>query len=160
MYKISHIEDKQITTFFLEDKILCYLALPDEDLVNLYEKKQYIKHPGSYYKGIYTEEGELVGVLCYEYFTAYVISVHFYLATKIRKQAQTTKVKNALKQYFITEYPQALKVILTIPMPCKHVVVVAEHYGFKKEGHLTNCIRWRNEIVDLLFYARDFKEDW
>lgn len=157
MYKIKEVLDSSITQFFIEDPALCYLGLPDDDLVNLYSKKEYIKHATSNYKGIYSNK-QLVGILCYEYFTAYTLNVHFYVSTKLQKKSQATKVKLALKNYFIKKYPGVLKIVLTVPSSCGHVIAIAEHYGFKKEGHLTNCIRWRDNLADIFFYAKDLKE--
>lgn len=155
MLKLEEVTEQEATEYFLKDPELCYMALPDHDLVSLYNEKKWYKSPSSHLLGVKVD-GELIFLMKYEFFTPVAINVHFYLKTKLR---DTGIFKDIEKLIALWIYNQTTvrKVLAMTPITCPRIAHVCEKFGLKKEGHLTKTIKWRNEIVDLLIYGLDLE---
>ncbi len=154
---IRDVTTNQMTEFFINDPALCYLGLPDHTLHILYHKKRYEPNANSLYKAIYKGD-TMIALVCYEQFSSLSINIHFYVASELQRNGLALKIQNFLYKYIINKYPNLQKSITTIPSCCDHVIRSAERFGLKLEGRLTNCVVWRDKVVDLLFYACDLKQ--
>lgn len=157
MFDVREVTDEELTEFFIKDPALCYLGLPDQDLVVLHEEKVFKRHGNSLYRGLFDKE-RIVGIVCYEAFTELAVSCHFFISTKERHTGLARKIKDTLKEFCKKEYPFITKIIVTPPSTCLHIINMLEHWGFEKQGTLTSCIKWRNEVVDLIFYSKNISE--
>lgn len=161
---IQDVTQEQMTEFFINDPALCYLGLSDLDLQRLYETKQYHPRENTKYLGLYTKDLQVVGdlqievnklisLVCIELFTEQALTVHFYIPTDLQKKGLALEIQQFLFQYFLTTYPDIKKIITPVPSSCIHVQKSAEKFGMVVEGKITNCMKWRGEMVDLLFYT-------
>lgn len=157
MLNVKEIDENIATAFFLEDPALCYIALPDHDLVSLYQEKKWYKTNGSYLIGIYVEE-ELIFIMKYEFFTPIAVNVHFYLKSTLRNKGIFKDIQKLLKKW-ITNNTNIRKILAMSPKSCEMIAHVCEKFGFVKEGHLKNSIIWRNKIDDLLIYGLNLENN-
>ncbi len=155
---IRDVSSQQITDFFLKDPNICYLGLPDEDLVDLYENKEYIPKENSIYKGVYDVDDTLLCIVKYELFTLVSISLHFYISSTIHRTQQSIRIRDLLYKHFCEETTMD-KVILMVPHTCVHVQKAATAFGMTLEGRLTNSVKWRNEMADILLYGLELKRN-
>ncbi len=157
MYRIvAELTIEELTDYFLSDPALCYLALPDSQLTNLYENREFIIPPLSYILGIYLGN-ELVAVLNYTYFSEICVNIHPFLRSKYHHTPMWGEIQEHLRRYFI-ENTQVKKVIAMVPKPCKNIHKTCRRYGFKLEGRILNSVIWRNEITDTLMYGLTIRE--
>lgn len=156
MFTIEDLTDGQITEFFINDPLLCYIGLPDNELAALYYTKKFVPDVQSIFKGIFNGKNELICIVRYEQYTTIAVAVHFYLSSKEQKKGIALEIQKFLYDYFI-ETTDMLKVITMVPSSCEHVIKCAETFGMKLEGRLTKSIVWREEIVDLLCYGLELK---
>lgn len=145
---------QEINDFFLYDKELCALGLPDDGLAELYYEGSYTPQPGPTFKGVLADE-ELICLVVFSEFTEVSLNCHFYIKTKYQNQGYALAVQKLLYSYFLEHYPNIKKIITSTPAPCKHVHRSCERFGMKLEGRITNSVYWRWELVDLLFYSID-----
>src|SRR6185503_9163738 len=100
LYRVSDtLTKEQITEFFLEDPALSYQSLHDYKLVDLYERKEYVKHEISHFLGVYLGD-ELVFIMNYTYFSDIAINMHVYLKTKYQHTPMYRDIQLALRKYF------------------------------------------------------------
>jgi len=152
MLELKDIDAETLTDFFIKDPALCYLGLPDQDLVDLHKDKKFSKlSTTSVFKGFYSGE-TLVSVLKYEWFTYDTVNVHFYIPTHLQRQGFSQEIGELICKYFV-EHTIAIKIIIMIPSTCAHTLKATTKFGMKEEGRLTKALRWRNEIVDIIIHS-------
>ena len=156
MTHIKKATAEQVTDFFLSDPALCYLALPDEDLINLHEKKIYIPSKEEYLFGVW-EKTKLVGIVRYSFFTSTSVNLHLYIHTEAHKTQLSKDIQQQVKNY-IRDYTVASKIMLMVPKPCHHVQKPAKTFGFVLEGCLTDVLIWRKELVDVYIYSLNLQK--
>jgi RimJ/RimL family protein N-acetyltransferase len=147
--EIGDITLEQVTKFFLADPALCYLGLSDDDLVSLYENK--CLHPINstvVFKGFY-DDGTLVSVLKYEWFTYETVNIHFYISTHLQRKGMSKVIGELICKYF-KDSVGAKKIIILIPHTCVHTLGATEKFGMIEEGRLTKSLTWRKELVDIV----------
>ncbi len=152
----KELTDKEVSNFIMNDPSLIYMGFSDEELNYMYENKFYPVDPNSFYIGI-EESGVLVGVLKWEYFTESCISIHLYLSSKYQGKGFCKATSKFVAEHLAIN-TNIKKMIVYITDVCKHVIYAAEACGFKQEGHITNCIPWRGEVVGVLIYGLDLEE--
>lgn len=152
MLTIKEITNKQAAEFFLNDPKLAYLGCADDVLVNLYYTQEFIPHEISQLKGIYNDN-QLIMLFKYEPFSSVAYNCHFYLNSALHGTGQFNEIVLYLKQWMHENNPEVKKILVMTPSSCTHVPAVVSKYGFIKEGHLTNAIIWRQQLVDLLIYS-------
>lgn len=152
----EELTDEEITKFFLEDPRLCWMALPDNELHELYHNKVYKKGDNSKYFGL-TAEDELFAVIKYEMFSQLALCVHPYMSSKHQGKGHIFNFRDVIGNYLI-KTTGFKKFIFSVPEPCKHVVRTMEKYGAKLEGQIKNIIIWRQQPVDLLYYRLELEE--
>jgi RimJ/RimL family protein N-acetyltransferase len=103
--------------------------------------------------GVY-EDGKLIALNKFEYFTRQAINVHFYLSSGYQGTGKLGEIFNFMKKHY-EENTDLLKVLFMVPSTCIHVHKAAEKHGLKKEGHLTQCYEWRQEVVDIIIYGQE-----
>ncbi|CAB4120947.1 hypothetical protein UFOVP1_48 [uncultured Caudovirales phage] len=157
MFNIKEIPQQELNEFFLQDPVLCIQGLPDHKLVDLHEKKEYIKDDISNILGVYYEE-HLIFIFVYNYFTDICINVHFYLSTKHQSTAVFECIQKELREYLLEHVPKVTKIIAMTPGCCKHIQGACLKFGFTKAGHIEQAMTWRNQIEDILIYSLNLKE--
>lgn len=150
--EIRDVIEEEMTTFFMNDPALCYLGLPDRVLHILYTEKKYPANPNSMYKGVYKEE-VLIAIVRYELYTEISLDVHFYIATHLQHKGLALQIRDLCIAFCLNEHPQIIKIIATVPSSCEHVQRCLERFGMKLEGVVSQCIIWRQQLVDLMFYG-------
>lgn len=151
MLTIRAITGKEATPFFRRDPSLCYLGLPDDALANLMDDPDYILFENDDLWGVFAGEG-LIAVVKYELFTSCTINMHIYLCSYMFHSGAFTKVQECLKEYIVRN-TGIIKALVMCPTTCLHIQKAAESYGFKKEGFISNCMVWRNELTDIIIYG-------
>ena len=150
------VSPQQVTEFFLNDPTLICLGMPDDEMVILHETGMY-PCEGTNIDGVYDGD-TLIALNKYEYFTRETINMHFYLSSSLHGTRKLDEIFKYMKNYYETE-TELLKVLFMVPSPCAHIHGVAKRYGFKQEGHLTNCFRWRQELVDITIYSQKLNRE-
>jgi RimJ/RimL family protein N-acetyltransferase len=147
----TNLNQADISSFFFKDARLVYLGATDEAMYNMFKKGEYVLEPDSQYIGI-EEDGQLIAVVRYEYFTAQCVSMHMFMNSKFHTTTKPTEGVELLKT-FITQTLGINKVILMVPSSCIHIHKFAKKHGFVKEGTITSCYKWRQKMVDLVIYG-------
>jgi len=150
------VSDDDLSDFFMNDPQLCLLGLSDETLVELYKTRRYSPNYGTVYMGAYIGE-DLKGILKYDLFTSHCVNVHVYVSSSIHHTESVRPLVSAIKQYLIEEV-DAIKAVLFVPSSCEHVHKFAPKMGFKQEGLITQCLLWRQKLVDLVVYGLDISK--
>lgn len=141
----------EVSDFFLKDDKLSYIGLPDNDLVSLINTGKYVPNPISFYQGIY-ESDELITFVKIEYYTEVAANVHMYISSKLHGTGRSKEIGNFLIDWF-THHTDFHKLIVMAPDCCIPVHKTALKLGFKKEGHITKALRWRDKLVDILVFG-------
>ena len=148
--QVISLTEQDISKFFTEDPKLCYLGLPDEDLVSLYQHEELLWSQTSQVFGI-TENDKLVSIVKWEYFTKNTINLHMYVGTAFQGK-KSLDIANFVKEY-LRDNTKYLKVLLMVPSTCEHVTNFAKYFGFELEGNITKSYTWRNTLVDILIFS-------
>ena len=157
MITIKDVSESELTDFFINDPKLAYLGLPDNDLVNLFYHHKYVPNSISFYKGVF-EDDRLICPFKIEFFTETTANLHLYLCSDLHKTGKIKEVEKEIRRWFLEEtYFQ--KVLIMAPETCDHVHGTAEYFGFVVEGRLTKAVRWRKELVDVIIYSDNIRED-
>lgn len=151
MLILKEVDTETAFKFFISDPKLSYIGLPDNDLAVLYHEGVYRITSDSCLCGIF-EEDELVCILRWELFTDWAINLHYYLSSKFHHKKKLAEIFDFMKDFFLTK-TEFNKAIIMAPSSCEHVIGPLEHFGFTLEGRITKCIKWRQELVDILIYG-------
>lgn len=158
MYTIKDIEDaKVLSDFFVNDPNLCYLGLPDDDLVNIYNTGEWKPRNTSYFLGVYKED-KLVCIFKYEYYTSIAMTFHGYLKSEYHHTGEFKKIKNALVNWLL-DNTTIRKALVFAPDNCPHVHTAMQGIGMEKEGHIKNALIWRQKKVGLTVYGLDLVKE-
>lgn len=152
----KELTKEEISDFIVRDPKLAYLALCDEDLVDIHEKGIYNLQPGSYYIGI-EDEGNLVCVLKYEYFSNTAILIHPYTPSRLHGTGLPQKIYSFCEDHFLKN-TKVRKLMAWQPAPCIHAQKAIRKLGFVKEGRIKKCLHWRQELTDMVLYGKILKE--
>ncbi len=152
MFEIKPVTPEIVTQFFLSDPKLICLGLPDDEISILYHTGQYPCEDTNI-QGLY-EDGELIALNKFEYFTRETINMHFYLSSELHGTRKLDDIFTFMKKWYEDE-TNILKVLFMVPSSCKHIHAVAKRYGFKQEGHITKCFTWRQELGDITIYSQE-----
>ncbi len=152
MFEIKDVTHDVAAKFFKNDPKLAYLGCADDVLVELYHSESYSPNELSQLKGIYYDN-RLIMLFKYEPFSQVAYNCHFYLSSSLHGTGIFNEVVKELKAWMKKEHPQITKILVMSPSSCIHVPAVVGKYGFIKEGHLTNAMIWRQQLVDLLIYS-------
>lgn len=152
MLSIKELNNKQAAAFFLNDPKLAYLGCADDVLIDLYYSQDFNPHEMSHLKGVYNDD-QLVMVFKYEPFSHLAYNCHFYLNSALHGTGMFKAIVSFLKNWMKENHPDIKKILVMSPSSCIHVPAVVGKYGFIKEGHLTNAMIWRQQVVDLLIYS-------
>jgi hypothetical protein len=145
------LSDEQIQDFFLKDPNVSFLGLTDDNLQSMYSQGKYLSGSHSCMLGIYEGE-DLCAIFKWELFTPETINIHLFVGTKWHKTGQMSKIFYFMKNHLETK-TSFKKVIAMVPSVCEHVWKPLEHFNFVREAHLTKCLVWRNELVDMFIYS-------
>lgn len=153
--RFKEITNEGLTQFFLSDPDLLTLALPDDEIIHLYEHKEFVCDTGSNFIEVVDNENNSIAVIRWEYFTQIAIVVHIYLKSIYQHRQQGDKLQeiyDLMYNHLITN-TKIRKVIAFATSTSPQVIKAAERYGFVKEGSLKNAVVWRNKVVDLEIYG-------
>lgn len=156
--ELKTITCRTFCNYLKKDPNLCYISLPDEALDYLYHTGYWKQSPGTKILGVYLE-GELICCVRYARYTQVSADMHFYLATHLHKTGTLRKIQERLRAYFLEYEKWATKVFIFSPSSCLHVHQALISIGFKQEGCLTNCLIWRQKLVDILVFAQYVNKD-
>lgn len=151
---IDDITEEIATEFFLSDPRLAFLGISDEELHMLHTNKHYSFLDNSHYVGVLKDGKDLVSILRYEYFTPQSINQHMYINSNYHHTSVPHEVAQFLLNYAMNTL-KIYKIITLIPSNCPHALSFGLKHGFKKEGVITNCFQWRQQLVDLVIYGLD-----
>jgi hypothetical protein len=150
--QIKNISEEEISKFFINDPQLVYLGLPDADLVSLFQEKKWYKSKLTNCVGVF-DNNTLIFVFKYEFFTPVCLNGHFFMSSKYRHTGKFEEIVALLKDFVKTSYPQITKCIVMTPALCTHVPPTCQKFGFIQEGHIKECITWREQLTDLLIFG-------
>lgn len=153
----KELTEEEISDFIVNDPRLAYLGFADKELMYMYENKKYNLHDGSIYTGI-EEDGKLICIIKWEYFTLNCISVHPYISSHYHGKGLSRKIGQFMQEQ-LSKNTAIVKVVSFIMEPCEHAVRAAVACGFKLEGHITNCTHWRQELTGVYIYGVDINRE-
>lgn len=153
--ELKEIDNKGLTEFFLSDPKLTCMALSDEELVNLYETKQYERFPGATYLQA-IDNNECIAILQLEPFTKYSVTLHARLRTEHQGTGKVIELFEEIKNYLLNM--QITTIISFAPESCYHASKCLIKLGFKEKCILEKSIVWRKNLEDLKMYSYLLKE--
>jgi hypothetical protein len=153
--ELKEISLKDVNDFFKNDPQLAYLGLSDMALDYLYHKGTIIVSDEALLFGVYSDN-ELIAHLQAEPWSDVCVNMHMYVSTKLHHSGTIRQVKDQMIKYLLdnTRYSKA---VLFIPSACPHVIEVAKAFGLNHEGTISNCMVWRQKVVDMVIYGLDIK---
>lgn len=151
--QFKELTQKEISDFLINDPNLAYMGLPDTDLAHMYEHKEYVLHPGSFYIGI-EKEDTLIGILKWEYFSDVAITVHPYISSKYQSKGLAKEMAIFVKEHLMKN-TEVKKVLAFIMEPCEPAIRAVQACGFQKEGFISKCTKWRNELVGMYIFGTE-----
>jgi|ERR1700679_2817861 len=154
---IKQIKLSDFNEFLIADPKLCYLGLCDQSLDYLYHKKTVIIPETSVLYGIYIDD-TLSCVIQSDFWSNICTIFHMYVSTNMQHTGLTRKIQALMRDY-IKDNTKYRKALLYIPSVCEHVIITAKAFGLKYEGTITNCMEWRQNIVDLVIYGLELYEE-
>ncbi|MEI6183902.1 MAG: hypothetical protein WCP65_00125 [Bacteroidota bacterium] len=152
-FAFKTIDNVKAAQFFLEDPLLCFMALGDEALKDFDNNRGYNPAPCTI-TGIY-HKNKLICIVQATLFTESTVSLHLYLKSNLHHSGILKPLHIEYGKYLQKYYPNLKKVMIISPTPCKHVHDAIKGLGFKQEGCLTKSMIWRGQLVDLLIFGRE-----
>jgi RimJ/RimL family protein N-acetyltransferase len=143
--------------FLLANPALCAMSIPDQGLDYLHNTGRWNLRDGSKFMAIY-QNNVLCGYFRYTFYTEISLDVHMYVKIEHQGKKLVKRLMPILKKYFAKHEPHVTKIVSMTPSVCHIVIVALNAYGFKLEGHLTKCLKWRNELVDMLIFTLNVDE--
>ncbi len=146
----------EATIFFFSDPSLAFMGLSDEELALMYTTKLYLLDDTSHYLAVRDDKNILVCIVKYDWFTTHCVNLHMYISTKFHGTEEVRKITEIIEQYG-KDHPKMLKAVLMVPSSCDQVHDFAPKWGWVQEGRITNCYKWREQVVDIVIYGLKLK---
>ena len=150
---IKPIDTKQVHEFLHSDPNLCYLALPDSALDQLYHTGEWKISDAVGLLGVFNEEDKVVCFIRYEPYTTVSVYLHMYVTTVLHKTGAIRRIKEILREYLHKHNPELQRAFFMVPGCCEHVIGACKALGLTQEGELKDCLVWRQKLTDILIFA-------
>lgn len=155
--EIKTITIDQFNQFFKDDPALCYLGLSDQSLDYLYHNGTVIVPPDAIIYGVYIDNA-LSCCVQSDFWSDICTILHMYVPTTRQRKGVFRQVQE-LMQAYLKEHTNYRKALIYIPSACEHVIATAQAFGLRHEATITNCMTWRQKVVDLVIYGLELYED-
>lgn len=152
--KIVPINDIILKEFFKKNDKVISGSLCDEELYNW---KQYGHTPNSKeYAGVMHGD-DLFAVFRASQWDDKTIEGHWMVARKFHRKGMITELLDTTVD-LIKNNSMILKIVVTVPKPCMHVIRILENYDKARLVGISEdfCI-WRGNPTDVLFYEIEVK---
>jgi len=141
-----------INEFFMNDKRVAFLGLPDQSLDYLYHKGTVIIAPHTDLLGIYDNNNKLMTVVEINKWNDVCGVINLNLSTDLHHTGTFRQVAQNMRQYLI-EHTTYKTLLMYVPTSCPQVTNVAEVLGWKHECTIDNCLIWRLKEVGMIIYS-------
>ncbi len=151
---IQEVTQQEASDFFFSDPKLALLGLSDEEMACMLRDGFYKLHDGSTYFKVIDSSGAILSIVKYEWFTTHCINFHMYIKSELHHTIAVKEITDLIAQYG-RDHPKMMKAIIMVPSSCGQVHTFAPKYGWKQEGRIKKCYKWREQIVDIVIYGLD-----